>query len=72
MSTNESYKALLGKYKKLNETAEELRLEVATLQIEKGLVESSLDFIIEQLQKSDSIEALEHLKNRYAICSAKF
>merc|ERR1712183_857529 len=72
MSMTESYTALLTKYEKLKETAKNDRLEIATMQIEKGLAESSLDFIIEQVAKLDSIEALKNLQNRYAICSVKF
>jgi len=72
MSMTESYTALLTKYEKLKETAKTDRLEIATMQIEKGLAESSLDFIIEEVRRVDSIEALENLKNRYAICSVKF
>merc|ERR1712150_146474 len=72
MSMTESYTALLTKYEKLKETAKTDRLEIATMQIEKGLAESSLDFIIEQVAKLDSIEALKNLQNRYAICSVKF
>ena len=71
ISTNESYTDLLGKYEELKERTEDFRLEIATTQIEKSLVESSLDFLIEQVGKLDSIEALENLRNRYAICSAK-
>merc|ERR1712183_931680 len=43
MSMTESYTALLKQYEKLKETAENYRLEIATMQIEKGLAESSLD-----------------------------
>ena len=72
MPTTESYTALLTQYENLKETAENHRLEIATMQIKKGLAESSLDFIIEEVGRVDSIEALENLKNRYAICSVKF
>merc|ERR1712183_1022892 len=72
MSMTETWAALLTKYEKLKETAKNDRLEIATMQIEKGLAESSLDFIIEQVAKLDSIEALKNLQNRYAICSVKF
>merc|ERR1712141_416551 len=71
MFTNDSYADLLEKYEELKKRAEDFRLEIATTQIEKNLVESSLDFIIEQVGKLDSIEALENLRNRYAICSTK-
>jgi len=71
MSTNDSYTDLLAKYEELKKRAEDLRLEIATTQMERNLVESSLDFIIEQVGKLDSIEALENLRNRYAICSTK-
>merc|ERR1712141_642338 len=71
MSTNDSYIDLLAKYEELKKRAEDFRLEIATTQIEKNLVESSLDFIIEQVGKLDSIEALENHRNRYAICSTK-
>merc|ERR1712141_87945 len=72
MSMTESYTALLTQYEELKERAEAFKLEIATTQIEKSLVESSLDFIIEEVRRLDSIEALENLKNRYAICSVKF
>merc|ERR1712018_429914 len=72
MAMTESYTALLKQYEKLKETAENYRLEIATMQIEKGLAESSLEIIIEDVRRVDSIEALENLKNRYAIFSVKF
>lgn len=72
MSMTESYTVLLTQYEKLRETAENYRLEIATMQIEKGLAESSLDFIIEQVEKLESVEDVDNLKKRYAICSVKF
>ena len=55
------------KYEKIKETADNLRLENATLQIEKGLVESSWDFFITKLGDLDSMEALEEFKDKHSI-----
>ena len=66
MSTGEKYTSLLGQYEKLQVDAYKLRLEIAVLKIEKGLIESSWDLIIKQMGKLDSIEALEQLKKQYA------
>merc|ERR1712088_181810 len=62
----------MTKVSSTQENAKNHGLEIATMQIEKGLAESSLDFIIEQVAKLDSIEALKNLQNRYAICSVTF
>ena len=69
MSTGEKYTSLLGQYDKLQVDAHKLRLEIAVLKIENGLIESSWDLIIKQMGKLDSIEALEQLKKQYATCT---
>ena len=67
MSMCEKCTSLLNQYEKAKETADNIKLENAILIIEKGLIESSWDLFIKKLEKIDSIEALEELKNRYSI-----
>ena len=67
LTTTAIYSSLLKKYEKIKETANNFKLEIATLQIEKGLVESSWDFFITQLGNLDSMEALEEFKKRHSI-----
>ena len=65
MSMCEGCTSLLNQYEKSKETADNLRLEIANLIIEKGLIESSWDLFIKKVEEIDSIEALEQLKNRF-------
>ena len=67
LTTTAIHSSLLKKYEKIKETANNFKLENATLQIEKGLVESSWDFFITQLGNLDSMEALEEFKKRHYI-----
>ena len=57
----------MNQYEKAKETADNIKLENAILIIEKGLIESSWDLFIKKLEKIDSIEALEQLKNQFSI-----
>ena len=65
MSMCEGCTSLLNQYEKSKETTDNLRLEIAILIIEKGLIESSWDLFIKKVEEIDSIEALEQLKNRF-------
>ena len=61
------YSSLLKKHQEITETADHLKLENATLQIEKGLVESSWESFITNLRDIDSMEALDEFKYKHSI-----